>query len=143
MDVNTTPPRWLKGIALILIVWALAGLAAFVAQVSMSAEDAAQLPREQQEMWANMPAWAWAAYAVAVFAGLGGAISLWLRRRWAALLFPASLIAVLVQFSYPFVIANGVQTLGGGALVFPAFIIFMAAFQSWLARDWSAKGWLK
>ena len=94
-------------------------------------------------MWGNMPGWAWAAYAIAVAAGLGGAICLFLRNKLAAVLFPISLAAVLVQFSYPFLIANGLATLGASALIFPAFIIFMAALQCWLARQWTAKGWLR
>jgi hypothetical protein len=126
-----------------LIIWALAGVAAFVGQITMSPEAVAQLPQEQQEMWASMPGWAWVAYAVAVFAGLGGALCLFLRKRLAAILFPVSLLAVLVQFSYPFLIAKGLQTLGASALIFPVFIIFMAALQSWLARQWIMKGWLQ
>ena len=142
MTIYSPLPRWFKAVAVMLIIWELAGVAAFVGQASMSAEAVAQLPREQQEMWASMPSWAWAAYAVAVFAGLGGALCLFLRKRLAAILFPISLIAVLVQFSYPFIIANGLATLGASALIFPAFIIAMAALQSWLARNWTAKGWL-
>lgn len=139
---HTLPPRWLKGAAVILIVWALAGVAAFASQALATPEDIAALPVEQQEMWGHMPGWAWAAYGVAVLAGLGGAVCLFLRKRAAALLFPISLIAVLVQFSYPFILADGLNRLGAGALVFPMIIIGMAALQSWLARDWTAKGWL-
>lgn len=142
MAAHPPVPGWFKAVAVMLILWALAGVAAFVGQFTMSPEAISQLPREQQEMWGNMPGWAWAAYAVAVFAGLGGALCLFLRKRLAAILFPVSLIAVLVQFSYPFLIAKGLQTLGASALIFPAFIILMAALQSWLARQWSAKGWL-
>ena len=136
------PPRWLKGAGVILIVWALAGVAAFASQALATPQDIAALPLEQQEMWGHMPGWAWAAYAVAVFAGLGGAICLFLRKRAAAFLFPISLVAVLVQFSYPFIIADGLNRLGANALIFPLIIIGMAALQSWLARDWTAKGWL-
>lgn len=139
---DTLPPRWLKGAGLILIVWALAGVAAFASQALATPEDIAALPAEQQEMWGHMPGWAWAAYAVAVLAGLGGAVCLYLRKRAAAILFPISLAAVLVQFSYPFIIADGLNRLGAGALVFPLIIVGMAALQSWLARDWAVKGWL-
>ncbi len=139
----TSPPGWFRAVSVVLIIWALAGLAAFIGQYTMSPEAVAQLPQEQQEMWGNMPGWAWAAYAIAVAAGLGGAICLFLRNKLAAVLFPISLAAVLVQFSYPFLIANGLATLGASALIFPAFIIFMAALQSWLARQWTAKGWLR
>ena len=35
-----------------------------------------------------------------------------------------------------------VAVMGAMALLFPAFIIIMAGFEWWLARNWIAKGWL-
>ncbi len=142
MATHSPVPGWFKAVAVMLIIWALAGVAAFLSQFTMSPEAAAQLPQEQQDMWVSMPVWAWSAYAVAVASGLAGAVCIFLRSKLAVILFPVSLIAVLAQFAYPFVIAKGLTTLGASALVFPLFIIFMAALQSWLARDWAAKGWL-
>lgn len=142
MNTSSLHPRWWKGVTLMLIIWALAGVGAFLGQFTMSSETTAQLPPEQQEMWVNMPGWAWLAYAVATLAGLAGAICLWFHKRQAIWLFPISLIAVLVQFSYPFVIADGLRTLGPSALIFPGFIIAMAVLQSGLARSWADKGWL-
>ncbi len=52
-----------------------------------------------------MPGWAWVAYAIGVGVGTLGAIGLLLRKWWAPLAFALSLIAVLVQFSYPFLFA--------------------------------------
>jgi hypothetical protein len=142
MSVTKTAPRWLQWVSILLLLWALAGAGAFYAQYNATPEDIAKLSPGEQEMWGHMPDWAWVSYAVAVFAGLGGAIGFLLKKRWGIWLFPISLIAVLVQFSYPFLIANGLATLGTGALIFPIFIIVMAALQSWLARHWTAKGWL-
>ena len=139
---HTLPPRWLKGAAVILIVWALAGGAAFASQALATPEDIAALPVEQQEMWGHMPGWAWAAYGVAVLARPGAAVCMVPPNRAAARRARSSPIAVLVQFSYPFILADGLNRLGAGALVFPMIIIGMAALQSWLARDWTAKGWL-
>jgi hypothetical protein len=99
-------PGWFKAVAVMLIIWALAGVAAFLSQFTMSAEAAAQLPQEQQDMWVSMPVWAWSAYAVAVASGLAGAVCIFLRSKLAVILFPVSLIAVLAQFAYPFVIAE-------------------------------------
>jgi len=142
MTATNTAPRWLLWVSILLLLWALAGVGAFYAQYSATPEAIAKLSPAEQEMWGHMPGWAWAAYAAAVFAGLGGAIGFLLRKSWGVWLFPISLIAVLVQFSYPFIIANGLATLGASALIFPLFIIAMAALQSWLARNWTAKGWL-
>ncbi len=140
--LESNSPRWTLPVKIGLLFWALAGVGAFYAQYSMGTDDIAKLPKAQQEMWGSMPGWAWAAYAIAVFAGLSGAVALLIKKSWAAVAFAISLIAVLVQFSYPFLIADGINRLGASGLAFPAFIIFMAAVQIWLSRNWRAKGWL-
>jgi hypothetical protein len=141
--IQQPAPRWQFWVSILLLLWSLAGVAAFFGQYFAPPEAIAQLSAEEQAMWAQMPVWAWIAYAVAVGAGVLGAIGLLLRKRWAAICFAVSLAAVLIQFSYPFIIANGLATLGAAAMIFPAFIIFMAGFQWWLASDWTRKGWLK
>lgn len=127
--MQNTAPRWLLWVGIILLLWNLMGVGAFVTQWMMSADQLATLQPEQQEMWAKMPSWAWAAYAVAVFAGTAGAIALLMRKKWAVPLFLLSFVAVLVQFTYPFIIAGGLTTLGATALIFPAFIILVAIVQ--------------
>ena len=52
-----------------------------------------------------------------------------LRKKWAVPLFLLSFLAVLIQFTYPFIIAGGLSTLGATALIFPAFIILVAIVQ--------------
>jgi hypothetical protein len=146
MDTTTLSPpvrpRWLAAASVALLLWNLMGVGAFVSQWIMAADQLTTLPPEQREMWVSMPGWAWAAYALAVFAGTGGAIGLLMRKSWAMPLFAVSLIAVLVQFTYPFIIADGIATLGASALIFPIFIIFVGAVQLWLSARWRAAGWL-
>lgn len=140
--MENSAPRWLLWAGIALLLWNLMGVGAFVSQWMMATDQLANLPPEQREMWVSMPGWAWAAYAVAVFGGTLGAIGLLMRKAWAVALLAISLIAVLVQFTYPFIIADGLRTLGAAALIFPAFIIVMAALQLWLSRKWRAAGWL-
>ncbi len=140
--MQNTAPRWLLWVSIILLLWNLMGVGAFVSQWMMSADQLATLPPEQQAMWAKMPSWAWAAYAVAVFAGTAGAIGLLLRKKWAVPLFLLSLLSVLAQFAYPFIIAGGLATLGTTALIFPAFIILVAILQWRFAVAGHANKWL-
>ena len=140
--MQNTAPRWLLWVSIILLLWNLMGVGAFVSQWMMSADQLATLPPEQQAMWAKMPSWAWAAYAVAVFAGTAGAIGLLLRKKWAVPLFLLSLLSVLAQFAYPFIIAGGLTTLGATALIFPALIILVAIVQWRFAVAGRANKWL-
>jgi hypothetical protein len=142
MTDRATGRRWITPVSIMLLLWNLMGVGAFVSQWIMSAEQLATLPPEQQAMWASMPVWAWTAYAVAVFAGTGGAIGMVMRKNWAVPLFLLSFVAVLVQFSYPFIIAGGLGTLGVTALLFPAFIILVAVVQWRLAATGRNNNWL-
>jgi hypothetical protein len=139
-SMGNTAPRWLLWASIVLLLWNVAGLGAFVIQSEMSAEMIAALPPAQRDLWNAMPVWDWIAYAVAVNAGSIGAIGLLARKRWAVPLFALCIIGVIVQFSYPFLIARAITSLAMAA--FPIFILVMAVVQWGLARNWRAKGWL-
>jgi hypothetical protein len=133
-------PRWLLWASIVLLLWNMMGLAAFVYQSEMSAETIAKLPPAQRDLWTAMPVWDWIAYAVAVNAGSIGAIGLLARKQWAVPLFALCIIGVIVQFSYPFLIARAFTSLEMAA--FPIFILVMAVVQWLVARHWRARGWL-
>ena len=138
---NAMTPRWFTWAGVLFLLWNLMGVGAFVSQWTMSAADIAALPQIQRDLWAGMPGWAWAAYAIGVGAGTFGAISLIMRKWWAPLAFALSLIAILIQFSYPFLVAQGAQT-DVAMLAFPMFIVVMAVLQWQSSRHWQRKGWL-
>lgn len=139
--MTATAPRWLRWVGIVFLLWNLIGIAAFVSQYGMSTEDIAALPQVQRDLWVSMPGWAWAAYAIAVVVAAIGSIGLILRRWWSPLAYAVSLIALLIQFSYPLLIAKGAQT-GIDMLAFPIFIVVMGVLQWQLSRAWQRKGWL-
>jgi hypothetical protein len=134
-------PRWLTAVGIVFLLWSVIGIAAFISQWSMSPADIAALPSTERALWGSMPGWAWVAYAIAVSLAFIGSIGLILRRWWAPLAYSFSLIALLAQFSYPFLIAKGAQT-DIGMLAFPIFIVVMGVVQWQLSRHWQRKGWL-
>lgn len=136
-----TAPRWFTWVGILFLLWNLMGVGAFASQWTMSTADIAALPQIQRDLWVSMPGWAWSAYAIGVAVGTLGAIGLILRKWWAPLAFALSLIAILVQFSYPFLVAQGAQT-DVAMLAFPMFIVVMAVVQWQLSRHWQRKGWL-
>lgn len=140
MNTNASP-KWLLWVGILFLLWNLMGVGAFASQWSMSADDTGKLPPEQRDLWLAMPGWAWVAYAIGVVVGTLGAIGLLLRKWWSPLAFALSLIAVLVQFSYPFLFAQQAQA-DMAMLAFPIFIVVMAIIQWQLSRAWQRKGWL-
>ena len=141
MRIETRAPRGHVIIAVIAILWSLAGVAAFIGQETMSAETIAALPADQRELWTNQPLWAIVAYSVAVFAQLAGAVALLLRRRIASPLFVAAIVAVLVQFSYPFLIAKALSLTDPAKSAFPLVILLIAVALFFYAR-WATKAGL-
>jgi hypothetical protein len=139
----TKPPTWFYVAAVILIIWECIGCFAYLSQVTMSPADLAQLPAAQQEIWKMMPAWVTSAYALAVWVGLAGGISLLLRRRIARSLFVVSLIAVVVQFGWTFLATPILTSVGPSAVAFPAFIIAVGAMAVWFSGKAIVNGWLR
>jgi hypothetical protein len=138
--MENTAPRWLLWVGLLFLIWNLIGVFAFVSQWNLTPADIAKLPEEQRDMWAGMGALTWAAYAVAVLSGTIGAILFLMRKRAATFAFLLGLAALIVQFSNPIGFAIGADQLQ--MIVFPLFIITVAALQFSLSRFWRDKGWL-
>lgn len=138
--MQNTAPRWLLWVSLLILVWNLFGVFAFVSQWNMGPADIAKLPQVQQDMWANMGSVTWGAYAVAILSGTIGAVFLLMKNKAAVNVFLISVIALGVQFSNPIGFALGADQ--AQMIIFPLFIIAMAVLEFFLARKWRDKGWL-
>jgi hypothetical protein len=136
-------PGWYWALATLALLWEALGCFAYLNQVGMDAAELAQLPAAQRDIWMAMPAGVVAAYAVAVWIGLTGAVGLLLRRRWARLAFAASLIAVIVQFGWIFAATPILSTIGPSAAAFPAVIVIVGAFLLWFSGFAAKRGWLR
>ncbi len=90
----------------------------------------------------NTPAWGHSGYAIAVNAGVLGAILLLLRKAWAMPLFVLSLIGALVQDLDAFVLRDALEAWGSSALVLPIIVLLICAFEIWYANSAKGKGWL-
>jgi hypothetical protein len=135
-----TASRW---IALILLLWTLAGITAFIMQWTQDLDALAKTDPYQAETFRNMPGWAWAAYGVAVVSGLLGALLLVLSRKGAVILSGIEVVAVIVQFSYTFGMTELMSVKGPSTAIFPAVILVLAVFQLLLARHMTRTGQLR
>ena len=140
-DVETrTIPGWFYAVAALALLFEAFGCWMYVAQVSA---DRAALPLDQRAMWDATPTWMTAAYAVAVWVGLAGALLLVLRRRLAVPLLLVSLIAVIVQFSGLFLVPQLRQTVPESALIAPVVLILACYLIFQFARVAQRRGWLR
>ena len=145
MSTITAPalPKSFWIIATIALLWNLLGLAMFAMQVTMSPESLAALPSEQRQVYEATPMWINAAFGVAVVAGVLGAIALLMRRRWAAMLFAISLVALVVQILGAFLVTPAWAAYGAAGLVMPLLLLAISAALWSYARKAAARGWLR
>ena len=116
-------------VSAILLVWNAVGCIACAGPFTASPEKIAKLPEAQRDAWIAMPVTAKAAYVVAVGAGLLGALALLLRSLVAGPLFIASLVGVIIQFGWFFVVYKGTARTGLSSIIFPAIIALVALIQ--------------
>lgn len=136
--------RSLTIVGIILLLWNLMGVMAFVLQYGMDLDELARTDPVTARAFGAMPAWLWIDYGVAVAAGTAGAVTLLMRRAIAVPLFLVSLIAVLIQFGHTLgmtdlVAQKGLMVAAG----FPAFVILVAIVQLVYARSMAKKGMLR
>jgi hypothetical protein len=88
------------------------------------------------------PVWYTAAFAMAVFAGILGALGLVLARHWARPLLVVSLVAMIVQFAWWTLISGAAELYGPAVYVAPVVVIVVSALLVWLANAAVRRGWL-
>ena len=142
MSSTDTPPKWFMIVSTIGLLWNLLGVAAYLAQVTMSPEAMAALPADQRDIYASTPAWANGAFAIAVWAGAGGSLALLLKKSVATPLLVASLLGVLIQMFHSFFLSNSFEVFGPGGLIMPAMVLIIACYLLWLSTRAKANGWL-
>lgn len=136
-------PRWFTFAALILLVWAVAGVASWAAHVFVGEKMAAEQGAWDLAYYRALPAWFVWDYALATLAALAGALALLMRSRWAVALYVLSLLGVVIQFGYVFVGTDLLAHKGAAATVpFPVFIAVMGAVQIAVARMAARRGWV-
>ncbi len=139
---STTAPKWFTVVAILAVIWNILGILSFVLQISMTPEDIAALPAEQQLMYEAMPIWVTAMYGLAVITGALGSLGLLLKRKLAVPLLAISLIAVIAQMGYSLMLLEEMAGLGPSGLIMPLLVTAIAAYLWILSRNASGKGWL-
>lgn len=135
-----TRPTWYMPVAIIALLWNLIGCAAYLMDVTLTPEAVAAMSPDQQALYAARPAWAVAAYAIAVWGGALGCVGLILKKRWAKGALLASLLGLIAQdialFGMsPVAIETSVYALQGMVLVIAVLLLLLAntaARQGWL-----------
>ncbi len=143
MSENSNKPTgqfW--AIAIIALIWNLLGVIMYIAQAYMTDEMLAALPTEEQALYAEIPAWATAAFATAVFGGALGSLLLLLKNKLSRFLFLVSFIGILIQMYHSFFVSHQLDVYGPGSAIMPIMVIIIGAFLIVYSRKATEKGWI-
>ena len=136
MTTSTNKPTaiyWVIGV--IALLWNGLGVMAYLARAFMTDEMIAALPEEQQkEFLVNYPAWVTAAFALAVFGGVLGAVFLLMRKKLAVTLFAISAIAAIAQHIYIF------MNVEVNSYIMPVLVIVVCIILYWYSKKCSDDG---
>lgn len=136
-------PLWFWVVSGIALLWNLLGLVAFIAQCMMSEAALAEQPEEVQELYRNMPAWFYIAFGMAVIGGTLGSLGLLRRKKWSVACFAMSLLGIIGQQIYFYLLSNTMQVMGTGAMVFQTVVLLIAVVLLALALKAQSQDWLR
>jgi hypothetical protein len=119
-------------IAAVGLLWNLMGCLNYIMQAN--ADAVAQMPELYQAIIAARPAWATAAFAIAVFGGAVGCILLLLRRRVASAAFVVSLIAIAGHSVFTLRLAGAAPSL--------VMVVLVGVALLWYSSIARRSGWL-
>ena len=131
---------WFKIAAIASVLFMAIGCAGYLASVLA---DPSSLPLDQRNLLAARPIWMVAAYAIAVWVGLAGAIALLRRRKAAEPLLLVSLVAAVVTF-LPYAVVPAVSDLVTTNDIAVAIAVVLITGTIWsFARHSCQRGWLR
>ncbi|HMG46103.1 MAG TPA: hypothetical protein VK614_01405 [Allosphingosinicella sp.] len=131
--IGAPAPAWLRIVAALGLIWNLIGVYAYLQTVGV-------LGGGDPSMSAGaMPPWVTGAFAIAVFGGALGCVVLLLLKRLATWLLLLSLLAVLAQDLWAYVLRTGGTAENP---VLPLLVNVIAILLVWLAYHADKKGWL-
>lgn len=148
VDIGTAmgkPPMWFWVVVAVLLLWNAVGVYQYFVLTGATAEqlEAMGIEAPVVEIMLGVPAWATTGFAVAVFAGLLGDVMLVLRKAWARIVFVLSLLGVLIQHFWTFVLSGYMEFVGASALIGPMLVVVICLFQIWFAGLGIKRGWLR
>ena len=132
---------WVVGV--LALIWNVLGVLAYLGQAFMTEDMKSALPEDQIAILEATPAWATAAFAIAVWGGLLASILFLMKKKLSNTLFTLSFLGIIVQLIYNFFIANSWEVYGPGGLIMPILTVGFGAFLIWYSKKCIADGILK
>ena len=142
MNYLRKPSNLFWVISSIALVWNLMGVFNYLDQAFMTDKVLETLPKEQQILYQDVPAWVTAAFAIAVFSGTLGSLLLLLKKKIATTFFTISFLGIMGQMSYGLLIDQNSDSYGPMGIALPIIIIAFGGYLIWYSRKANEHRWL-
>jgi len=142
MNYLRKPSNLFWVISSIALVWNLMGVFNYLDQAFMTDKVLETLPKEQQILYQDVPAWVTAAFAIAVFSGTLGSLLLLLKKKIATTFFIISFLGIVGQMSYRLLIDQNSDSYGPMGIAMPIIIIAFGGYLIWYSRKANEHRWL-
>ena len=143
MSESIKPPTWFWVVAILALLWNFVGVFNYLHQAYDKAAILEGLDQAQRDVVLGIPAWATAAFAIAVFAGALASIGLLLRKKWARPIFVISLLALVAQFIHWLIISEAVAVFGPTTYIMPLIVVAIAMYLVSFSKKGIQRGWLE
>jgi len=143
-DVHAMPPAradwklWVVGI--VALLWNSIGALDYVMTQTKNESYMGQFTPEQLDYFYGFPSWVVACWAIAVWGAVLGSVLLLLRKRLAEPVFLVALVAMVATTIHNFLLSDGMQVMGSGAVAFSAVIFVVAVGLYLYARNLVRRG---
>ena len=142
MNYLRKPSNLFWVIGSIALVWNLMGVLNYLDQAFMTDKVLEVLPKEQQILYQDVPAWVTAAFAIAVFSGTLGSLLLLLKKKNASTFFIISFLGIMGQMSYGLLIDQSSDSYGPMGIAMPIIIIAFGGYLIWYSKKANEHRWL-
>lgn len=137
------PPKSFWVITILALLWNLMGVLQFIGATFMLDAMVENLPEAQATLYKSIPSWYTIIFAIAVFSGLLGCITMLLRKKIAVALFGISLVAVLVAQGYWVLGTDVMEVIGTSSIIMPMLVIAISIFLYFYNKGAVGNQWLK
>jgi len=142
MRPQTKPTTAFWIIAVAALLCNLMGVFQFIGATFMLETMVEGLPENQADLYRGIPMWYTVVFAIAVFTGLLGCITMLARKRVTIVLFGFSLVAVLVAQFYWILGTEAMAIIGNTAAIMPVLVIIISIFLFYYNKGAAKNGWL-
>lgn len=137
-------PRHLWIVGILALLWSCVGALDFVMTQTRNEAYLSAFTPEQLAFFFGFPAWVVATWAIGVWGAVIGCVLLLMRKRLAAPILLASVLAMVVTTIQNFVFSEGMEVMGDAfSLIFTAVIFLIAVALVLYARAMVRRGALK